>query len=167
MTLEDIPDNLIRVALVLLSVAILVLPWVVYQKWQKNHLDEQIERKIGYLSHDLPMIEENSLLGLYSPRIMVFKSLGSLWVTGYSSTIDQTDSTPFITASNTKVRDGVVACPMYLPFGTTITIDDKIYICEDRMRQTEPYMYYFDIWFATREEALEYGIQLKDIKIIQ
>jgi hypothetical protein len=30
-------------------------------------------------------------------------------VTGYSSTSDQTDTTPFITASNTRVRTGVIA----------------------------------------------------------
>ncbi|MDP3003980.1 MAG: hypothetical protein Q8N43_00505, partial [Candidatus Azambacteria bacterium] len=30
-------------------------------------------------------------------------------LTAYSSTPDQTDDTPFITASNTRVRDGIVA----------------------------------------------------------
>ena len=167
MNLEDIPDKLIELALVLVSVAILALPCIAYQEWQKNRLDEQLEGEIKYQSSELPTIQGNSLIGLYAPNILVFESLGTRWVTGYSSEISQTDSTPFITASGTKVRDGVIACPMYLEIGTWLFIDGDVYICEDRMKQTEPYMYYFDIWFATREEALEWGKQLKEIKKIQ
>src|SRR3990167_1248447 len=38
-------------------------------------------------------------------------------ITAYSSTPEETDSTPFITASGTHVRDGVVAAN-FLPLGT-------------------------------------------------
>ena len=55
---------------------------------------------------------------------------------GYSSTHDQTDDTPFITASGTYVRDGVVAAN-FLPIGTVIKIPDlygnKTFVVEDRM----------------------------------
>src|SRR3989344_1966573 len=56
----------------------------------------------------------------------------------YSSTPDQTDDSPFITAWNTRVRDGIIAAN-FLPFGTKIKIPDaygdKIFIVEDRMNR--------------------------------
>jgi len=83
-------------------------------------------------------------------------------VTAYSSTVDQCDDTPFITAAQTRVRDGVIACPRYFPFGTKILIKDKIYTCEDRLHQD--YVHRFDIWFSTRQAALEFGKQTLEIK---
>src|SRR5258708_6536739 len=54
-------------------------------------------------------------------------------VTAYSSTPDQTDDTPFITASGYHVHDGVIAAN-FLPFGTKLTIPsvfgDKIFTVE-------------------------------------
>jgi len=83
--------------------------------------------------------------------------------TGYSSTPDQTDSTPFITAYNTKVRRGIVASNEF-PKGTRLMIDGYIYIVEDK---THPrYRYLIDIWFPTREEAKNWGRQLKEIILL-
>ena len=57
-------------------------------------------------------------------------------VTFYSSTIDQTDSTPFITANGTYVRDGIVASN-FLVFGTVVKFPelfgDKRFVVMDRM----------------------------------
>ena len=39
-----------------------------------------------------------------------------VWLTAYSSSVDETDDTPFITASGKHVRDGIVATN-FLPFG--------------------------------------------------
>ena len=49
----------------------------------------------------------------------IVKETLTMWVTAYSSTPEETDDTPFITASNTRVRHGIVATNM-LPFGTRI-----------------------------------------------
>src|SRR3989344_3213041 len=61
-----------------------------------------------------------------------------LAATAYSSTPDQTDDTPFITAKGTTVRDGIIAAN-FLPFGTRIKIPDiygdKIFVVEDRMNR--------------------------------
>ena len=58
-------------------------------------------------------------------------------VTAYSSTVDQCDSTPFITASGIHVHNGTVAAN-FLRFGTKIKFPvlfgDKIFIVEDRMK---------------------------------
>lgn len=81
-------------------------------------------------------------------------------MTAYSSTPDQTDSTPFITASNTYVRDGIVAAN-FLPFGTAIKIPDlygdKIFVVEDRMNRR--YTSRVDIWFPDRASALQFGLK--------
>ncbi len=86
-------------------------------------------------------------------------------ITAYSSTPDQTDSTPFITASNTRVRDGVVAAN-FLPFGTKIKIPsvygDKLFTVEDRMRSNKK----VDIWFPTRKKALNFGVKITEIEIL-
>ncbi|MBI2674482.1 MAG: 3D domain-containing protein, partial [Candidatus Yanofskybacteria bacterium] len=56
----------------------------------------------------------------------------------YSSTPDQTDDTPFITAWGTQVRDGIIAAN-FLPFGTLVKMPDlygdKIFTVEDRMNK--------------------------------
>ncbi|HAU07594.1 MAG: hypothetical protein A2568_00080 [Candidatus Yanofskybacteria bacterium RIFOXYD1_FULL_44_17] len=87
--------------------------------------------------------------------------------TAYSSTVDQTDDTPFITASGTFVRDGVVATN-FLPIGTRIKIPDlygdKQFIVEDRMNSR--YWYRVDVWFPNRESAMKFGLKKIKIEVI-
>ncbi|OGZ61880.1 MAG: hypothetical protein A3H51_02085 [Candidatus Spechtbacteria bacterium RIFCSPLOWO2_02_FULL_38_8] len=92
-----------------------------------------------------------------------------LWVsvTAYSSTLDQTDFSPFVTASGTQVRDGVVAAN-FLPIGTKIKIPsmfgDKVFVVEDRMNAR--YWHRVDIWMPTRYDALQFGIRTLQIEIV-
>ena len=87
--------------------------------------------------------------------------------TGYSSTPDQTDDSPFITAWGTHVRDGVVAAN-FLPFGTAIKIPDiygdKVFIVEDRMNKR--YTERVDVWFPDRQSALQFGLKKIRIEVI-
>lgn len=88
--------------------------------------------------------------------------------TAYSSTPDQTDDSPFTTAWNTHVRDGIVAAN-FLPFGTKIKIPDiygdKIFVVEDRMNRR--YWHKVDIWFPDRQSALEFGLKTVKIQILE
>lgn len=84
-------------------------------------------------------------------------------VTGYTSDVLETDNTPFLTAWQTKVRDGVIACPRNISFGTKVIIDMKEYICEDRTNIKIDGI--FDIWFPTKKEAFNWGKQVKEIEI--
>ncbi len=85
----------------------------------------------------------------------------------YSSTPDQTDDSPFTTASNTQVRDGIIATN-FLPFGTVIKIPalygDKIFVVEDRMNKR--YWQTIDIWFADRAVAMKFGRKTVTIEIV-
>lgn len=81
--------------------------------------------------------------------------------TGYSSTTDQTDSTPFTTSTGARVRLGVLAVSQdllpLLPYGTTIfTVLDTMH---PRMKRT------LDIWFPTRAEALKWGRRSLDLRV--
>lgn len=83
-------------------------------------------------------------------------------ITGYSSTEDQTDSTPFEMASGKRVYRGAIANNCY-PFGTKVIIKQELYTLEDRMNKRYG-CDRWDIWFPSREEALEWGIK-KDVQI--
>ncbi len=87
------------------------------------------------------------------------KKIMILTVTGYSSSYDETDDTPWLTAYNTLVRDGIAASNI-LPFGTKLRIPslfgDKIFIVEDKMHPR--YGEHLDIWFPTKWQAKEFGI---------
>jgi len=90
-------------------------------------------------------------------------------ITAYSSTPDQTDDTPFTTASGKTVKDGIVANNM-LPFGTKIKIPalygDKVFEVQDRMNKRKS-DYHFDIWFPTRELATEFGVKTAEIEVLE
>jgi len=89
-------------------------------------------------------------------------------VSGYNSEVAQTDDNPFITASGTHVRDGVVASNMF-PFGTILKIPslygDKIFVVEDRMNSR--YTRNVDIWFASHADALKLGRRTVQIEVLQ
>jgi len=82
-------------------------------------------------------------------------------VTAYSSTPDQTDDSPFITASGQFVRDGIIASN-FLAFGTKVQFPDlfgdKVFQVEDRMHQRYD-TGRVDIWFPDRNSAKTFGIQ--------
>jgi len=88
--------------------------------------------------------------------------------TAYSSTPDQTDDTPFITASGTSVRDGIIAAN-FLPFGTQLRIPEiygeKVFTVEDRMNKR--YWHHVDIWFPERSLAKAFGAQHVTIEIVE
>jgi 3D (Asp-Asp-Asp) domain-containing protein len=88
-------------------------------------------------------------------------------ITAYSSTPDQTDGNPYITASGARVRDGIVAAN-FLPIGTLVRIPDlygdKIFVVKDRMNSR--YWKRMDIWMSTRQEALNFGLRYAYVEIL-
>ncbi|MBZ9715125.1 3D domain-containing protein [Deinococcus multiflagellatus] len=90
--------------------------------------------------------------------------------TAYNSLPSQTDGSPYITATGTRTRPGVIALSRDLlrlfPYGTRVMIEDlsgrysnmlrgRVFIVEDTMaaRKTNS----VDIWMPTRTEALNWG----------
>ncbi|BCX15475.1 MAG: hypothetical protein KatS3mg097_367 [Candidatus Parcubacteria bacterium] len=112
-----------------------------------------------------PLVEQGAFLNIdeiktnHNQNEPKIKKIMFLNITGYSSSFDETDDTPWITAYNTPVRDGIAASNI-LPFGTKIRIPrvfgNKIFIIEDKMNQR--FNEHIDIWFPSKEEALNFGI---------
>ena len=89
-----------------------------------------------------------------------FVSAGRVVLSAYSSTSDQTDSTPFIMASGKHVYDGAIASN-FLPLGVLVRIPElfggKIFVVEDRMHKR--FSDRVDIWMPTRQEAINFGLR--------
>lgn len=123
-------------------------------------------------SKDLITFQGNSIIEQSSPvktgaKRQTARRTYVVSISAYSSTPDQTDSTPFITAANTYVRDGIVAAN-FLPFGTAIKIPavfgNKIFIVEDRMAKR--FSQHVDIWFPDRQSALNFGRRTLTIEVL-
>ncbi len=122
---------------------------------QSNHEEAEAIKKEGPKEFIGP--EENT-------RIVTKKKMRVL-ATAYSSTVDQCDSTPFITANGTHVYDGTLAAN-FLKFGTKVRFPalygDKIFTVEDRMRSNTK----VDLWFPTRQEAINFGARVIEMEIL-
>ena len=90
-------------------------------------------------------------------------------ITAYSSAPEETDDTPFITASGKHVTDGIIANNM-LPIGTKVRIPelygDKIFTVEDRMNRRKS-DYHFDIWFPEKQLAINFGVKTAEIEVLE
>jgi len=121
-----------------------------------------------------PLIINDSLVGSmrladdYSAETETKSVRENVIVTAYSSTADQTDATPFITANGTYVYDGIVACN-FLPFGAKVRFPeysgDKVYVVADRMAKKNSHK--IDIWMESRGAALEFGVQYLTVEILE
>jgi 3D (Asp-Asp-Asp) domain-containing protein len=80
-------------------------------------------------------------------------------VTAYTSSVDETDDTPYITASGTHVHLGTAACPSSYAFGTVVVIDGEEYTCEDRMAARYRDTDHFDLWTTSKQRAFTWGKQ--------
>lgn len=88
-------------------------------------------------------------------------------VTAYTSSVDETDQDPTITASGSVAGPGTIACPAKYPFGTKVRIGGRMYECEDRMALRYRDTARFDIWIETKAEAYEWGVREVKVEIYQ
>jgi len=108
--------------------------------------------------------------GLITPLLTIAEPTNNIsfpvTLTAYSSTPEQTDHTPFITASGAEVEDGVIAAN-FLDFGTEVmfpeVFGDKIFIVKDRMNRRKnkslQHPHWVDIWMAETTSAKKFGLK--------
>jgi len=88
-------------------------------------------------------------------------------VSAYSSSVDETDSTPNVTASGTRTHDGVMAAN-FLPIGTRVQLPDlygdKIFIVEDRMHRR--FSDSVDVWMPSKAAAMHFGRKTSRIVVL-
>ncbi|MFH1754558.1 MAG: hypothetical protein ABIA59_02535, partial [Candidatus Latescibacterota bacterium] len=126
----------------------------ILRKALESLLDEQARLKEILIEAGMPVYD-------YEGNVIL-----KVLATGYSSSEMETDDTPFITAANTRTRQGVVALSRdllkpYTPdapfsFGDHIIISGLgEFIVEDSMN--DRWQKRMDIWFPSRQEAFHFG----------
>ncbi|MFC1700718.1 hypothetical protein ACFLZ0_01075 [Patescibacteria group bacterium] len=139
-----------------------------YDLWGGQNIFKKDENIVRLFDSKLVAFQGHALVQQVNPYTPVVVSNRLVVITAYSSTPDQTDSTPFITAKGTYVRDGIIACN-FLSFGTKVKIPylfgDKIFVVEDRMALKNSHK--IDIWFETREQAKQFGVKAAKIEILK
>jgi len=173
----------VRTALALAVCAAVIVPWTMYQKERSHRIEiagayDRLSvvagAEIETLGESLETLldEQSELKALLLDAGYSVVSGDRLWMrllaTGYSSSVRETDSTPFITASNTRTRPGVVALSRDIlrrynghapfTFGDAIHISGiGDFIVEDSMNRR--WRKRLDIWFPSREAAANFGIR--------
>lgn len=136
--------NLVAIAVAAFTVAILIPATTVYSRAEAKELDEP---------------------PLYSPQssyTVVYAEISA-----YTSSVDETDDTPFLTASGAVTGHGTLACPRKYPFGTKVEIAGKLYTCEDRMAQKYRDREVFDMWTESKSIAYQWGRRNVNVKIYE
>ena len=134
-----------------------------------NIRTQAVDENLSSIEERLIVTQANTLLAVSSPFGVerVAKTM-RVFVTAYSSTPEQTDDTPFITASGKFVRDGIVATNL-LPLGTKIKIPEiygnRVFVVEDRMNPRNNQ--HVDIWFPTYWEARYFGIKRASVVVLE
>ncbi len=144
---------------------IIVLAGLLYFYQINSNKPEALEDNYETIS----IVQGNSIMPISPlPELRIEREIRVI-ATGYSSTVEQTDSTPFITAAGTVVRDGIIANNL-LTFGTKVRIPelygDKIFTVEDRMNQRKGY-YHIDVWFDSYNEAKNFGAKRTYIEVLE
>ena len=149
----------------ILSAALLIVELVQFFLQFKALTKQTVNNQRPVYIVDSQPIDIDAYLGEYFVNKVPQKTM---WVTvsAYSSTIDQTDGTPYLTAFGTPVRDGIVAAN-FLPVGTVVRFpdkfEDKLFVVEDTMN--ERYGLQVDIWMSNLEEAKKFGIQYLKMEV--
>lgn len=114
----------------------------------------------------------------------------TLRATGYNSEVNQTDSTPHITATGTTTRFGIIAVSRDLlnqdiPYGSLVRIVDKgnyyngrgagqfqqlldeqtLFIVEDTMHPRKRQQ--IDVWFPHMSTALDWGVRQVEVEVVR
>ena len=91
----------------------------------------------------------------------------SATVFAYTSTVNETDASPLITASGERVADGIVANNC-LPFGTVVTFPkvfgQKKFSVADRMNARYG-CHRFDVWFSDLQSAKQFGKRYTTVQV--
>ncbi|MDD5146349.1 MAG: 3D domain-containing protein [Candidatus Pacebacteria bacterium] len=117
---------------------------------------------------ELAIVEQTTLLPLSTINHKQATKKMKVVATAYSPSVDETDDTPFLTASGNVVRDGIIANNS-LPFGTKVRFPElfphKIFVVEDRMHWRLG-ANNVDLFFFSKQDALNFGARYTEMEIL-
>lgn len=130
-----------------------------------SYVEKELENKKAAISVLSKFVSENHR------KISAIKPKRTLTVTAYSPERGQTDNTPHITASNNRVRPGIVAVSRDL-FDKGWVFGKKIYIkglgvftIDDLMANRKQNQ--IDVFMFNTKQALEFGRQQRDVYLLE
>lgn len=116
-----------------------------------------------------------------APRVMTLKA------TAYTSSVRETDSTPFITATGARTRIGIIAVSRdmlrELPYGSKVMLEDlgtpaglgkgrfnylfkdRVFVVEDTMHPRKRER--LDVWLPDRNTAIRFGVRNVKVTVLQ
>ena len=103
--------------------------------------------------------EQVEAISAFAPHRIIKNAI----IYAYTSRPSETDSSPFITAYNTRVRKGIVANNC-LTKGTKVDILGITYVIEDKMNSRYG-CNVFDVWHGDLTEARKWGKKTTDILV--
>ena len=159
--------NLLGLTLIILVGLLGLYPFYLpnSEKARAHGIFNLIQKQIS----DLPIVEQTTLLPLATISHCSPTKKMQVVATAYSASPDETDDTPFVTASGSVVREGIVANNL-LPFGTKVRFPklypNKIFEVEDRMHWRISGNN-VDIFFFTKQEALNFGARYTEMEVLE
>lgn len=150
----------IFISLILASFLTLLLPY--HSAFASEIFSEKNRQNLGPFRQTViynPFKIETKLEVIYTRYIST---------SAYTSRVEETDASPFTTASGAIVYDGIVAAN-FLRFGTKVRFPeyfgDKIFEVQDRMNPR--YYYNVDIWMEDQAEAKIFGRRVLKIEVLK
>lgn len=145
---------------------IILLTLVFITEYIDKKLDERLDKismiDVAYADEIIP---EKEKIVIEQKVIDQVEKTVVAEISAYTSSVDETDDTPFITASGQRTRKGIIACPSKYDFGQIVEIKGKDYECQDRMNSRYRDKEVFDIWHETKAEAFQWGRRTLTVKI--
>ena len=155
------PVEVATIAAMILVLGYLGLPAVARATAAFVELNDLTRLEVAAMQNETQPFGSLPFAGLRGPTYAM-----TVTATAYNSLPDQTDSTPFITASGSHVRFGVLAAN-FLPIGTMVRIPDvygdQMFVVEDRMNPR--YHKRVDIWMEGIDEARAFGVRNITIEV--
>lgn len=153
----------IKLFIILIFVVILALALDIgFQFLSINSNLVQVESRLHNIEEELKEVQP---INPPKFRYVIF----TLKITAYSSDRWQCDHDPFVGAWNNPVKDGMVAVSRDLEkIGITnkcpVIIGGIEYEISDRMHWRK--RKHLDIWMKSKKEARNWGVQIKEVKIL-
>ena len=155
------PIECALIGLITFALAYVVLPIEASASIDMDHTNQALALEIDAIQNNFRSYGELPGSDLRGPAYTI-----TVPATAYNSLPWQTDDTPFITASGTTTRHGVLAAN-FLPIGTRVKIPeiygDDIFIVEDRMNSR--YWERVDIWMEHYDDAIQFGYQNIELEV--
>lgn len=134
------------------------------EKARAHGLFGLIEKEI----FELQIVQETTFLPMATISHRDFTRIINVVATAYSPSVEETDDTPFITASGSVVREGIIANNL-LPFGTKVRFPklfpNRIFVVEDRMHWRLGGNN-VDLFFFSKKDALNFGARYAQMEVL-